>query len=71
MIVTDINLPKICSKSNWYNWKQELGFFDNDRIFIKFKISFAFRHVTDQTSKSQKGNIFMMSTQNGGGEGGS
>ena len=26
-------------------------------IFIKFKISFAFRHVTDQTLKNQKKNI--------------
>ena len=42
-----------------------LGFSDSlaedNLIFIKFKISFAFRHVTDQTLKKQKENIHLWS----------
>ena len=28
-MVTDINLQKSCSKSNWYSGKYKLGFFDS------------------------------------------
>ena len=42
-----------------------LGFSDSlaedNLIFIKFKISFVFRHVTDQTLKQQKENIHLWS----------
>ena len=64
-MVTYINSPKSCSKSNWYKGKCKLCFFniltENNltKFFIKLKISIAFRHLTDQTIKSQKRNIHL------------
>ena len=40
-------------------------------MFIKFKISFAFRPVTDKLKNTGRKHTCMMSTQKGGGEGGS
>ena len=59
MMVTDINLQKTCSKSNWCSWKYKLGSFDSLTEHNLIKIIFAFTHVREQTLKNLKGNIYL------------